>query len=118
MTRVDKWLWAVRIYKTRTAATDACRAGHVKVNRVGAKPATVVKPGDTIEARAQAREYVVEVTSIIEKRGGAAVAAACYLDHSPPPPPKETLVPYFERERGAGRPTKKDRRQLDRVQRK
>jgi ribosome-associated heat shock protein Hsp15 len=118
MTRVDKWLWAVRIYKTRTAATDACRAGHVSVNGAGAKPATLVKPGDTVEARAHAREHVVEVTSIIEKRGGAAVAAGCYIDHSPPPPPKETLVPYFERDRGAGRPTKRDRRQLDRVRHK
>jgi ribosome-associated heat shock protein Hsp15 len=116
-TRVDKWLWAVRIYKTRTAATDACRAGHVKVNRTGAKPATLVKPGDTVEARSHGLDHVVEVTSIIEKRGGAAVATACYVDHSPPPPPKEALAPYFERDRGAGRPTKKDRRQLDRVRR-
>ena len=112
---VDKWLWAVRIYKTRTAATDACRAGYVKVNRVGAKPATTVKPGDTVEAHSHGLEHILEVTSIIEKRGGAAVAMACYVDHSPPPPPKEALGPSFERDRGTGRPTKKDRRQLDRV---
>jgi ribosome-associated heat shock protein Hsp15 len=117
-TRVDKWLWAVRIYKTRTAATDACRAGHVKVNRAGAKPATMVKPGDTVEARLHDLDHVVEVTSIIEKRSGAAVATACYVDHSPPPPSKEASAPHFERDRGAGRPTKRDRRQLDRVRHK
>ncbi len=116
-TRVDKWLWAVRLCKTRTAATDACRAGHVKINRAGAKPATLVKPGDTVEAHLNGREHVVEVTSIIEKRVGAAVATACYVDHSPPPPPRETELAAFARERGTGRPTKRDRRQLDRARR-
>jgi ribosome-associated heat shock protein Hsp15 len=112
---VDKWLWAVRVYKTRTAATDACRAGHVKVNRVGAKPASVVRPGDTVEAFCNGREHVLEVTAIIDKRVGASVATGCYVDHSPPPPPAELQPPNFSRERGAGRPTKRDRRQLDRV---
>jgi len=115
--RVDKWLWAVRVYKTRTAATDACRAGHVKVNRQAAKPATPVRPGDTVEALCNGRDHVLEVTAIIEKRAGAPMAAACYVDHSPPPPPAGAIPPTFARERGAGRPTKKDRRQLDRVQR-
>ena len=115
--RVDKWLWAVRVYKTRTASTDACRAGHVKVNRTGAKPATLVKPGDTVEAFCHDREHVLEVTTIIEKRVGASVASACYVDHSPPPPPAAMQPPNFARERGAGRPTKRDRRQLDRVRR-
>ncbi len=113
--RVDKWLWAVRVYKTRTAATDACRAGHVKVNRVGAKPASMVRPGDTVEALSNGRQNVLEVTAIIEKRVGASVAAGCYIDHSPPPPPAELQPPNFARERGAGRPTKRERRQLDRV---
>jgi ribosome-associated heat shock protein Hsp15 len=112
-TRVDKWLWAVRFYKTRSAATDACRAGHVRVNQVAAKPATVVRPGDTVEARAGEREHVVEVTSVIEKRVGAPLAATCYIDHSPPPPSKEASVLNFVRDRGTGRPTKKDRRQLE-----
>jgi ribosome-associated heat shock protein Hsp15 len=115
-TRVDKWLWAVRLYKTRSAATDACRAGHVRVNKVAAKPATVVRPGDTVEARSTEREHVVEVTSIIEKRVGAPLAATCYIDHSPPPPSKEEAGALnFARDRGAGRPTKRDRRQLDRA---
>jgi ribosome-associated heat shock protein Hsp15 len=116
--RVDKWLWAVRVYKTRTAATDACRAGHVKVNRVGAKPAAVVRPGDTVEAFCNGREHVLEVTTIIEKRAGASVATACYVDHSPPPPPATMQPPNFARDRGSGRPTKRDRRQLDRARRK
>ena len=116
-TRVDKWLWGVRVYKTRSIATDACRAGHVKVNRVAAKPAVVVRPGDTVEAFCNGREHVLEVTAIIDKRVGAAVAAECYVDHSPPPPPADQQPPNFARERGAGRPTKRDRRQLDRVRR-
>ena len=116
-TRVDKWLWAVRIYKTRSDATDACRAGHVTVNRVGAKAATLVKPGDAVEARAPSGERVLEVTSVLEKRAGAAIAQACYIDHTPPPPAEGTGPLNFARERGAGRPTKRDRRQLDRARR-
>ncbi len=113
-TRVDKWLWAVRLYKTRSAATDACRAGHVRVNKVAAKPSTVVRPGDTVEARSAEREHVVEVTSLIEKRVGAPLASSCYVDHSPPPPSKEEAGQLnFVRDRGTGRPTKRDRRQLD-----
>ena len=105
-TRVDKWLWAVRFYKTRSAATDACRAGHVRVNQVAAKPATVVRPGDTIEARTGEREHVVEVTSVIEKRVGASLAGSCYIDHSPPPPSKEEAgtSTLSAKEAPAGRP--------------
>ena len=115
-TRVDKWLWAVRLYKTRSAATDACRAGHVRVNKVAAKPAKVIRPGDTVEARSAEREHVVEVTSVIEKRVGAPLASSCYIDHSPPPPSKEEAgLLNFARDRGTGRPTKRDRRQLDRA---
>jgi ribosome-associated heat shock protein Hsp15 len=113
VTRADKWLWAVRMYKTRTDATDACRAGHVKVNHVSAKAATLVKPGDIVEALAPSGERVLEVTSILEKRSGAAVAQACYIDHTPAPPEQEKDQLNFVRERGAGRPTKRDRRQLD-----
>jgi len=114
-TRVDKWLWAVRMFKTRTEATDACRAGHVKVNRVGAKPATLVKPGDVVEALAPSGARVLEVTSILEKRAGAAIAQACYIDHTPAPPAEDADQLNFVRDRGAGRPTKRERRQLDRA---
>ncbi|HYA44036.1 MAG TPA: RNA-binding S4 domain-containing protein [Acidimicrobiales bacterium] len=111
-TRVDKWLWAVRLFKTRTAAAEACRGGRVKVNRVAAKPATHVKPGDTVSAQSGGRERVVEVVRLVGKRVGAPVAAACYEDHSPPP---ETDAAAFARDRGSGRPTKRERRQLDRL---
>jgi ribosome-associated heat shock protein Hsp15 len=112
-TRVDKWVWAIRLYKTRSDATDACRGGHVKVNGVSAKPATPIRIGDRIEARVHDAHRDVEVAEIIEKRVGAAVAAGCFIDHTPPPA-EEDRTRVAERERGAGRPTKRERRQIDR----
>ncbi|MGH9030225.1 MAG: RNA-binding S4 domain-containing protein [Acidimicrobiales bacterium] len=111
--RLDRWLWSVRAYKTRSAATEACRAGHVHVNGSGAKPALAVKPGDVVEARHRSRVRVLEVVRAITKRVGAPEAAGCYIDRSPPRPERDT--PVFARERGAGRPTKRDRRELDRI---
>jgi ribosome-associated heat shock protein Hsp15 len=113
-TRVDRWLWAVRLYKTRGAATDACKGGHVRVNGAPAKPAATVRAGDRVEAIAHGRQRVLEVVRVIDKRVGAPVAAECLVDHSPPPPPKDATQPVFARDRGAGRPTKRDRRRLDR----
>jgi ribosome-associated heat shock protein Hsp15 len=116
-TRVDRWLWAVRAYKTRSAATDACRGGQVQFNDTTAKPATLVRIGDHVTARQRARTRQLEVVRLIEKRVGAAKAAECYLDHSPPPPAGEPTTTAFAREAGAGRPTKRERRQLDRFRR-
>lgn len=113
-TRIDKWLWAVRLYPTRTSASDACSGGHVRVNGAPAKPATTVRIGDRVTATAGGRDRILEVTRIIEKRVSAAIAAECLVDHSPPPPPREDTGPLFVRARGAGRPTKRERRQLDR----
>jgi ribosome-associated heat shock protein Hsp15 len=114
-TRVDRWLWAVRLYKTRSLATDACRGGHVRVNGAAAKPATTVKVGDRIEAYVHDRHRVLEVVEVIDKRVSAPAAAACIVDHSPPAPPREErLAPLFDRDPGAGRPTKRERRALDR----
>jgi ribosome-associated heat shock protein Hsp15 len=113
-TRVDKWLWAVRLYKTRSQATEACAAGHVRVNGAPAKAAHSVRVGDRVEARAHDRPRVFEVVQIIEKRVSAPLAAEAFVDHSPPPPPKEWYLD-FARDPGAGRPTKKDRRALDRL---
>ena len=113
-TRIDKWLWAVRLYPTRASAADACSGGHVRVNGASAKPATTVRIGDRVTAFAGGRDRVLEVVRIIEKRVGAAIAEECVVDHSPPPPPPSDLNPMFVRERGSGRPTKRDRRQLDR----
>lgn len=113
-TRLDKWVWAIRLYKTRSDATDACRGGHVKLNGQSAKPAAEVRVGDRVVVRAHGRERDVEVVRVIDKRVGAAVAAECYVDHTPPvlDLPRFTVA---ERDRGAGRPTKRDRRQLDRL---
>jgi len=113
--RADQWLWSVRLTKTRSAAASACRSGHVKINGKTAKPSSAVHVGDRIEARLHQRERIVEVVKIIGKRVGAALAAEHFVDHSPPPPERDVVAPVFERDRGAGRPTKRDRRQLDRL---
>ena len=112
---MDQWLWSVRVTKTRSAAAEACRGGHVKVNGTTAKPSTAVKVGDRVEALVNRRQRVLEVEQLIVKRVGAPVAATCYVDHSPPPPERQELPPVFARDPGAGRPTKRDRRQLDRL---
>lgn len=115
-TRVDRWLWAVRLFKTRGAANDACRGGHVRVDGARAKPSAPVKVGDTIRVRAADRERVVEVARLIDKRVAAAIAAECLVDHSPPPPPPDPATAAVPaRERGAGRPSKRERRQLERA---
>ena len=86
------------------------------VNGKSAKPATATQPGDRIEAYLNGRERVVEVVRVLSKRVGAAIAVECYVDHSPPPPERDHVEPLFAvRERGAGRPTKRDRRQIDRL---
>lgn len=112
-TRVDKWVWAIRLFKTRADATEACRGGHVKVNGGSAKPATAVKAGDRVTVRAHGADRDVEVVEVIEKRVGAAIAATCFIDHTPPPPAVDRTR-VAERERGAGRPTKRERREIDR----
>jgi ribosome-associated heat shock protein Hsp15 len=113
--RVDQWLWAVRIFKTRSSATEACRARHVCVNGSVAKAATPVRVGDRVEARVGERKRVLLVKAVIDKRVGASQAAECLVDNSPPPPMRDPGV--FVRERGAGRPTKRDRRDLERIRR-
>ena len=115
-TRVDRWLWAIRLYKTRTDATDGCRGGHVRVNGTPAKAATPVRVGDRVTARVHGVDRDVEVAGIIDKRVGPAAAAECYVDHTPPLPEIDRTR-VAARERGAGRPTKRDRRQMDRWRR-
>lgn len=112
--RIDAWLWAIRAYKTRSAATAACRAGHVRLNGRPAKAAQTVVPGDTIRVRQSGFERILEVRGLIVKRVGADVAARCYTDHTPERP--KELVPMVPlRDRGTGRPTKKDRREMERL---
>jgi ribosome-associated heat shock protein Hsp15 len=113
--RIDQWLWSVRITKTRSEAAAACRAGHVKVNGRTAKPATTLRVGDRVEARIHQRDRVLDVVSLMSKRVGADLATETYRDLSPPPPPRAEAEPVFRRDKGAGRPTKRDRRQLDRL---
>jgi len=114
-TRIDKWLCAVRLVKTRPLATQLCDAGHVRVNGSPAKPSTKVGAGDRVEAFIADRERVVEVVRPIESRVGAPVAATCYVDHSPPVVPK--AGPEIRPVRGEGRPSKRQRRDFDRLRR-
>ncbi|MGW5308632.1 RNA-binding S4 domain-containing protein [Nocardia thailandica] len=113
--RVDSWTWAVRLFKTRSAAAEACRGGHVRVNGATAKPAQPVHLGDEVRVRQAGLERIVIVARIVHKRVGPPVAAECLIDRSPPPPPKEILAAQPRRDRGAGRPTKRERRETDRL---
>jgi len=113
--RVDAWLWAVRVYKTRSAATTACRAGHVRVNGDRAKAAQPVRPGDELRVRIQGFDRILVVKKTIAKRVGAALVAESVDDHTPPPPPRESVPFVPVRDRGAGRPTKRDRRDIEKL---
>ncbi|WP_267466712.1 RNA-binding S4 domain-containing protein [Nocardia terpenica] len=113
--RVDSWIWAVRLMKTRSAAATACRGGHVRVNGVAVKPAHQIKPGDEVRVRVNGLERIVVVERVIAKRVGAAIAAQCLIDKSPPPPAPEILASLPRRDRGSGRPTKRERRETDRL---
>ncbi len=114
-TRVDSWIWAVRLAKTRSAATAACRAGHVQVNGERAKAAQPVRIGDEVRLRNTDIERTVQVARLVAKRVGATVAVECLVDLTPPPPPKEEVAAAILRERGAGRPTKRERRELEKL---
>ncbi|RAY14122.1 RNA-binding S4 domain-containing protein [Actinomadura craniellae] len=113
--RVDSWIWSVRLVKTRSLAAAVCKAGHVRVNGVRAKPAQPVRVGDQVRLRHDGRERIVVVSRIITKRVGAPVAAECYVDNSPPPPPREESVQVAVRDRGAGRPSKRERRSIEKL---
>jgi ribosome-associated heat shock protein Hsp15 len=113
--RVDAWLWAVRVYKTRSAATTACRAGHVRVNGDRVKAAQPVRPGDELRVRIAGFDRILVVRQPISKRVGAVQAAAAVDDRTPPPPARELTAFVPMRDRGAGRPTKRERRDLDKL---
>lgn len=114
--RVDAWIWSVRLVKTRSMGAAACKGGHVRVNGVRVKPAYGVRVGDEVRLRhAGGREHVVVVKRLIRKRVGPPVAVECYVDNSPPPPPREAVAPAGVRDRGTGRPTKRDRRDMERL---
>lgn len=115
--RLDKWLWAARIYKTRTLAADACKNGRISINGVPAKPSRTVKAGDEVGVRKSPITYVFRVRQAIEKRVGAKLLPDI-LENITPPEQYELLEMsrisgFVDRARGTGRPTKKDRRALD-----
>ena len=119
--RIDKWLWSIRIFKSRTVATDACKGGKVKLNgTVNAKPSSMVQKGDVLTIRKMGFDFQFKVLELIEKRVSATIAQQCYENVTPP----EEMSKYQEwfsagkaaaekRDRGAGRPTKKERRDID-----
>ena len=116
--RVDKWLWAVRVFKTRRQATDACTSGRIRINGEVAKPASKVKVGDVVQAARRDRTIIYVANELLEKRVSAPLAAAAVEDRSPPPPKKQDhldLPVFAQRDRGSGRPTKKDRRAIDKL---
>jgi ribosome-associated heat shock protein Hsp15 len=113
--RVDSWVWAVRLVKTRSLATAACRAGHIRVNGERAKAAQPIRVGDEIRIRDSGFDRVVKVSTILSKRVSAPIAAASYVDLTPLPPPREEVAMPPVRDRGAGRPTKRERRELERL---
>src|SRR5437764_13157541 len=113
-TRIDRWLSAVRLVKTRPIATQLCDGGHVRVNGNPAKPSTKVRAGDEVHALIATRERIVEVVRPIETRVGAPVAATCYIDRSPPPVVRE-IAPGIQAIRREGRPSKHLRRELHRI---
>lgn len=111
--RIDVWVWAARLAKTRSQATAACKAGHVKLNDATAKPAQPVKIGDTVRVTLPHGQKIYRVAGFATKRGSAAEAAGLFTDLTPPPLPRAERAAPVLRERGSGRPSKKERRQLD-----
>jgi ribosome-associated heat shock protein Hsp15 len=117
--RVDKWLWSVRIYKSRSQATDACRENEVKINQQAVKPSAMVQRGDVLDLRKDGFRLTYKVIDLIDKRVSAPLAQVCYEDLTPEEE-KNKYKDWFVgksrgeiREKGAGRPTKRDRREID-----
>lgn len=116
--RIDKWLWAVRIYKSRSLASDACKNGKIEIEDQAVKPSRAVSVGDIISVKKPPYTYTYEVKGLIEKRVGAKLAVENYSDLTP----EDELLKiktiqesaFFTRDRGTGRPTKKERRMIDR----
>ena len=114
--RIDKYLWAVRIFKTRTLATEACRKGKVSVDDMPAKPSRMVTTGDVIEVKKMPVLYSYKVLEPIEKRVGAKIVDNYVADVTPQEELQKLEMQddfFVKRDRGAGRPTKKERRLLD-----
>lgn len=116
--RIDKWLWAARFFKSRSLAAVACDGGKVDVNGNTAKPAKLVRPGDTLWITLRGGKKIIKVLALAARRGPALRAQLLYEDLTPPPPPEPVPTPPpVYRSRGVGRPTKRERRLLDRLAR-
>ena len=114
--RIDKWLWAARVFKTRSLASAACDGGKVDINREAVKPARRVRAGDRIEVSLpRGRRRILKVVAIGDRRGSAVAARALFVDLTPPEPPRSRQAPPPFREPGAGRPTKRERREIGRL---
>lgn len=118
--RIDKWLWSIRIFKSRTLATDACKGGKVKVAGFNVKPSHLISEGEVVAVKKEGFTFEFKAIQLIEKRVGAAIAITCYEDVTPQEE-KNKYEAWFlnatptaeKRERGTGRPTKKERREID-----
>jgi ribosome-associated heat shock protein Hsp15 len=118
--RIDKWLWSIRIFKSRTLSTDACKTGKVKLGENNAKPSTLIAIGDTVSVKKDGFIFQFEVIQLLEKRVGAPIAITCYKDVTTEEERNKynawflNATPSAEkREKGAGRPTKKERREIE-----
>ena len=118
-TRIDKFLWAIRAFKTRTDATDACKGGKVKIAGVNAKPSKEVKPGDVLTVKKGSVTYTYKVLQPLERRVGAKLVPEYALNLTPASELEKLRTPvetfFITRDRGAGRPTKKDRREIEEI---
>ncbi len=117
--RIDKYLWAIRVFKTRTEATEACNGGKVKIGGVNAKPSKDVRPGDIINVRKGAVNYTFRVIDGLDKRVGAKLVPDYAENLTPEEELQKLRAPvetfFVTRDRGAGRPTKKDRRDIEQL---
>jgi ribosome-associated heat shock protein Hsp15 len=117
--RIDKWLWAVRLYKTRSIATEACKAGRIKIDGVAVKPSRTIHKGTIIEVFQPPMQKTIEVKELLKNRVGAKLVELYIVDHTPEEEyEKLQMIKEMRtewRNRGTGRPTKKDRRDIDRL---
>jgi ribosome-associated heat shock protein Hsp15 len=118
--RIDKWLWSIRIFKSRTLATDACKAGKVRVGEVPVKPSFLITIGDVVTVKKDGFNFEFKALQLIEKRVGSPIALTCYADITPAEERNKYNAWFLngtpsneKREKGSGRPTKKERREID-----
>lgn len=115
--RIDKWLWAVRLYKTRSIAADACKKGHISMNGVNLKPARTIKVGDVVQVRKSPITLSLKVLQTIENRVSAKLVPEMLQDVTPPEQYEllemSKISGFVDRAKGTGRPTKKERRSLE-----